>query len=65
MEVGRGVILGQDMFMEWEDPDPHAVNAVHLATGQDTTGVWEFYKDQGQRTSPHSEGTLCTCGNTL
>jgi hypothetical protein len=34
--------------MNWQDPSPHSVHVVSLATSDGSTGVWKLYTDHGK-----------------
>lgn len=40
--MGKGDLVDEKLFMQWQDPDPLAVNIVSISTGWGATGVWEF-----------------------
>ena len=47
IEVGRGLVVGDRMFMRWVDPDPHNVTAVGIS-GWNKENRWEFSHTQGE-----------------
>ncbi|CAH1798336.1 unnamed protein product [Owenia fusiformis] len=58
IKVGKGHIYGQNMFMFWQDPTPHAVNAINFMTGWGATGSLELIDIT--TTSPGVIGTFQT-----
>ena len=48
INVGRGRRYGQESFMSWQDPNPHPVNAISLATGWGSTATWKFSRSPGK-----------------
>lgn len=41
IKVGKGIDVGKQTFLTWNDTAPHAVNYVAFATGWGATGKWK------------------------
>ena len=46
--VGRGLVINQNPFLTWQDPNPMRVTGVAITTGWGSDGVWEVQQDQGK-----------------
>ena len=42
ISVGSGSVVGADMFMEWEDLDPHPVNYIAISSYAEAVAEWIF-----------------------
>ncbi|CAH1794507.1 unnamed protein product [Owenia fusiformis] len=47
IEVGHGGVYGKNRFLNWQDPNPHPVNAFSVATGWGSTGMFRFKESPG------------------
>lgn len=68
--VGKGASVGYEVFLAWREVNPHPVEGVSIATGQDSGqlgGTWEFTDIPGRfnsstdfyNSSPSYVMTLC------
>ena len=47
IEVGRGLVVGDRIFMRWVDPDPYAITAIGIS-GWNKENSWEFSHNEGK-----------------
>lgn len=40
VRFGRGHVVGEEIVMQWQDPNPHTATKIGLMTGWGATGVW-------------------------
>ena len=50
IEVGKGYQYGQEMFLSWQDPNPHDVGVVSVSTGWGATAEYRFMEPAGTGT---------------
>jgi hypothetical protein len=50
--VSMGDTHGENVLMQWEDPEPISVNYIAVMTGWGTGGEWEFEPVENPRTIP-------------
>ncbi|VDI03753.1 Hypothetical predicted protein [Mytilus galloprovincialis] len=43
IKIGRGPTVGENMFVEWEDPSPTNVRSIGMCTWWGNTGQWKIY----------------------
>ena len=43
VRLGRGDIVGENLIIEWQDPNPHVATRVGLMTGWGATGIVNFF----------------------
>ena len=51
IQVGQGVILGQNVFMTWNDPHPETISIIGIATGWGSSGDWIPYAGMKSQTA--------------
>jgi hypothetical protein len=42
IKMGKGLISGEDTFIEYDDPNPYTVRYMGVSTGWCATGEWRF-----------------------
>ena len=45
VRLGRGKVVGNNVILEWQDPQPLDVESVGLMTGWGTCGKWRLHSD--------------------
>lgn len=45
IQIGMGLVVRENVLLEWNDPQPYAINAFSLASRDTSEVVWTFPKD--------------------
>lgn len=59
VRLGTGTVVGENVVMQWQDPDPHTAVYVGIMTGWGGEGVWNMCFDSGIADEPDETYVGC------
>ena len=54
VRLGKGKLVGQNVLMQWQDPNPHVASYVGVMTGWGASGRWSICTGCGQYNTPNT-----------
>jgi len=61
VQLGRGSIVGEQIVLSWQDPNPHEAMYVGVMTGWGATGIWNVCLDGEDSTSEYTTHAYSQC----